>query len=135
MIERDRRYGAAGRRTMRGWCSPALALLLAATGCERHDDGTVQGYVEGEFVFVASPYAGELQKLAVQRGAEVRQGDPLFELDDSVERASLDEAGRRVAQSRANLEERARGAGPRRSRPSRRSSGRRSPRAGFRSWR
>jgi HlyD family secretion protein len=52
----------------------------------------VQGYVEGEFVYVSSPLSGPLQKLGVYRGTRVKAGDPLFELDRTVEKAALDQA-------------------------------------------
>jgi len=50
----------------------------------------VQGYVEGEFVYVSSQLAGPLQSLHVQRGMQVQAGDALFELDPTVEKAGLD---------------------------------------------
>ena len=83
--------------------SLALALLLSATGSNRNDDNGVQGYVEGEFVYVASPMAGALRSLSVDRGAEVKAGDPLFVLDDAPEKQARDEAERQVAQARATL--------------------------------
>jgi HlyD family secretion protein len=65
----------------------------------------VQGYVEGEFVYVASPLAGAVDALHVQRGQQVKAGEPLFALQDAPERAARDEAQRRLAQARANLED------------------------------
>jgi HlyD family secretion protein len=63
----------------------------------------VQGYAEGEFVYVASPLGGALNSLRVQRGTRVQAGDPLFALDDTPEKVARDEAERRLAQARANL--------------------------------
>jgi HlyD family secretion protein len=86
-------------------------MLMAAVGCgllascERKDPGFVQGYVEGEFVYVASPFGGQMQTLAVERGTEVKPGTLLFALDDTAEKAARDEAARRVAQARASLED------------------------------
>jgi HlyD family secretion protein len=54
---------------------------------------------------MASPYAGELQKLAVSRGDQVKKGDPLFTLENATEKAARDEASRRLAQAQANLED------------------------------
>jgi HlyD family secretion protein len=72
----------------------------------------VQGYVEGEFVYVASPLAGALENLHVERGAQVEAGDPLFELDSTPERAALEEARRRLAQGRATWEDLKKGKRP-----------------------
>jgi len=65
----------------------------------------VQGYVEGEFVYVASPLAGQLESLYVERGDQVKAGDRLFALDNAPETAARDEARRRLAQARSQLED------------------------------
>ena len=39
----------------------SVAFLAGLTGCDRRDSGIIQGYVEGEYVYVASPLAGQLQ--------------------------------------------------------------------------
>jgi len=83
----------------------AVALLALLAGCRRESSERVQGYVEGEYVYVASPHAGALETLHVQRGAQVNKGDPLFALDSAVEKAALNEAKRRLDQARANLED------------------------------
>lgn len=82
----------------------SLALFILA-GCGRQESDRVQGYAEGEFVYVASPLAGILEKLYVQRGDQVSAGDLLFDLDNTPEKAARDEAQRRLAQARANLED------------------------------
>ena len=89
----------------------ALSCLLALpAGCGRTASDRVQGYVEGEFLYLSSPHAGQLSSLSVERGAQVKAGDPLFALDSVPEQTARDEAARRLAQARANL---ARGPGPR----------------------
>ncbi len=80
----------------------ALALFVL-DGCGRQESNRVQGYVEGEFVYVASPLAGILEKLYIQRGDQVSAGDFLFDLDSTPQKAARDEAQRRLAQARANL--------------------------------
>jgi HlyD family secretion protein len=87
----------------------ALSVLAA---CQRHADNRVQGYAEGEFVYVAAPYAGALETLSVQRGAQVKAGDPLFKLESGAEQAARDEAERRLAQARATLEDMKKGKRP-----------------------
>jgi HlyD family secretion protein len=82
------------RRDRRGWfrlCG-AIAVLCLFTGCSRSGSIRIQGYVEGEFVYVSSPLSGPLQTLQVQRGAQVSENDPLFVLDRTVEKAALDSA-------------------------------------------
>lgn len=83
----------------------AAAMAAASAGCNQPDPDVVQGYVEGEFVYVASPRAGALEVLSVQRGARVNAKDPLFALEPAPEHPARDEAARRVAQARASLED------------------------------
>lgn len=89
-----------------------LALLPGFTSCQRADVDRVQGYVEGEFVYVASPMPGALLELNVRRGEHVVAGDPLFALDDAEERAARDEAAGRLAQARASLTDATKGQRP-----------------------
>jgi HlyD family secretion protein len=79
--------------------------LLSAAGCNDRDPNRIQGYVEGEFVYVASPLAGTLEYLYVHRGMQVEAGASLFALENTPEKAARDEATRRLASARANLED------------------------------
>ncbi len=89
-----------------------LAGLAALAGCHRQSSGRVQGYVEGEYVYVASPFAGQLETLSVKRGDLVKSGDPLFALECGLETAARDEANRKLTQGRANLEDAKKGKRP-----------------------
>jgi HlyD family secretion protein len=111
--------GCARRTPGRERIRPRLAhvvLALAAgvlfSGCGRSASDHLQGYIEGEFVYVASPFAGQLVKLEVQRGAQVKAGDPLFALDREPEQAARDEAERRLAQAHASLDDAKKGKRP-----------------------
>jgi HlyD family secretion protein len=92
----------------------AMVVICSAAGCNQTSSspGTVQGYVEGEFVYIAAPLPGRLETLFVQRGAQVKSGDPLFELENVQEKASLDEAKLRLAQIRAQLADARKGRRP-----------------------
>ena len=92
----------------------ASLLLSGAAGCSRTSPapGTVQGYVEGEFVYIAVPLPGRLETLFVQRGAQVKAGDPLFELESVQEKTALDEAKLRLVQIRAQLADAKKGRRP-----------------------
>jgi len=76
-----------------------LAVLLA--GCSGKPTGTFQGYVEGEYVYVASPLGGALARLAVARGDTVKPGQLLFELERQSEAAVLDQAQKNLEQAKA----------------------------------
>ena len=80
-----------------------LALALLA-GCEKQEEGVWQGYVEGEYVLLASPYAGQLQKLFVRRGDQIEAGKPVFVLEQESERQARAEAEERVKSAQAKLE-------------------------------
>ena len=81
---------------------PALAAVFLA-GCSPDSPDSFQGYVEGEYVYVASPLGGALTNLAVARGDAVTNGQLLFELERGSEAAALDVAKKNLAQARASL--------------------------------
>ena len=83
----------------------AMALVFFASGCGVEDPSIVQGYIEGEFVYVASPFGGRLERLSVRRGDSVEAGASLFALEETPERAEREEARRRVDEARAELED------------------------------
>ena len=89
-----------------------LVMILIQPGCERPPSNRVQGYVEGEYVYVASPYAGALASLSVRRGKQVSEGDPLFALDQVSEKAARDEAEKKLGQALANFEDAKKGRRP-----------------------
>ncbi|MBU6409891.1 MAG: efflux RND transporter periplasmic adaptor subunit [Verrucomicrobia bacterium] len=80
----------------------ALAAFLAA-GCSRNPGIVFQGYIEGEYVYIAPPVGGTLTNLAVARGSHVKTGQLLFILDRSPQAAELRAAEKNLAQARANL--------------------------------
>lgn len=82
-----------------------FVAAAALTACDGKPSGLIQGYVEGEFVYIASPFAGSLESLFVQRGVRVNAGDRLFLLEHAAEQAARDEAERRLAAARATLED------------------------------
>ena len=81
-----------------------LACGLLAAACGTRTDDSYQGYMEGEFVLLASPNAGQLQKLLVRRGDRIETGKPVFVLEQESERAARLEAEERVKTAQARLE-------------------------------
>ncbi|WP_395747248.1 HlyD family secretion protein [Prosthecobacter sp.] len=90
----------------------AVVLILGLSGCKRPPSNVLQGYVEGEFVYVSAPQGGKLTKLNVLRGAQVKAGDVLFELENVAETAARDEASHRVQQAKKTLEDAQKGKRP-----------------------
>ena len=80
----------------------ALGLGLLA-GCAKNSATTFQGYIEGEYVYVASPLGGALTNLAVARGNSVKAGQLLFELERQSEAAALAQAKKNLTLAEANL--------------------------------
>ncbi len=80
----------------------ALAALLLGA-CTKPAAPAYQGYLEGEFVYVAAPLGGQLEKLAVARGTRVEAGAPLFSLEQSAELSTLREAAERLRSAQARL--------------------------------
>ena len=82
----------------------AIAIAsLALFGCSRQAPPGYPGYVEADYVRVASPLAGSLAKLSVARGDQVAANAPLFALESAQEAAARAEAESRVRQAEATL--------------------------------
>lgn len=79
----------------------AVAVLLA--GCGGDDGRPLPGYIEGEYVRVAAPFAGTLQQLSVRRGDTVAVGAPVFALERESEAAARREAEARRQAATARL--------------------------------
>ena len=98
-------------KTMRRLHALSHVLLLAlvaglatiVSGCNRQPANAYQGYVEGKFVYVASPQAGRLTHLAVSRGETIAVSHPLFNLDNEPEAAAARQAEQLVRVSQARL--------------------------------
>jgi HlyD family secretion protein len=84
------------------FCALALAAIFLA-GCSENSSGVFQGYIEGEYVYVASPLGGALTNLAIARGDSVTNGQLLFELERGSETAALNAAAKNLEQAKAAL--------------------------------
>jgi HlyD family secretion protein len=102
---------AAWRRTILH-IAVALAIAASPSACNRSESPRLQGYVEGEYLYIGAPWAGQLEALSVQRGAQVKAGEALFALESAREKHALDEAAQRLVQARSNLEDAKKGRRP-----------------------
>jgi HlyD family secretion protein len=80
-----------------------LAAGIACAGCSKEAPGTWQGYVEGEFVYLASSQAGQLTELSVSRGQTVADNAPLFALEAQNETEAVVQAREQLRAARAQL--------------------------------
>jgi len=107
---RTAKPAARRRRILR--IAAALAVAAMMGDCNRSESPRMQGYVEGEYVYVGAPTSGQLEVLSVQRGRQVSAGDALFALESAREQHARDEAAQRLALARSTLEDSKKGRRP-----------------------
>jgi len=90
----------------------SLFALLWVAACGDPAPAGWSGYVEGDYVYVASPLGGSLEQLAVRRGQTVTRGAPLFALESEAEKAAREEAAARLAAAQAQAQDTGKGRRP-----------------------
>jgi HlyD family secretion protein len=80
-------------------------VAVFSAGCSDNSLNLFQGYIEGEYVYVASPLGGALTNLAVARGDGVKAGQLLFELERGSEAAAVQQAEKNLAQAQSQLDD------------------------------
>ena len=71
--------------------SAALALATVLAGCKERRDPGFQGWVEADMIFVSPDESGRVITLNVREGDEVKPGEPLYSVDDDLQRADLNQ--------------------------------------------
>jgi HlyD family secretion protein len=89
-----------------------VSTVALLAGCAKNSEGSYQGYIEGEYVYVAAPLGGALTNLAVARGDSVKAGQLLFVLEREPEAAALAQAEQTLAQAQAQLADLTKGSRP-----------------------
>jgi HlyD family secretion protein len=80
----------------------ALGAVFVA-GCSPNSSNEFQGYIEGEYVYVASPLGGTLETLGVARGDQVTTGQLLFQLERRSEADAAHQSSNNLTQAKAGL--------------------------------
>lgn len=80
-----------------------IAILLS--GCGESKQNYFQGYIEGEFVYLASSRSGRLNSLLIERGKTVKSNTLLFELDAEYELHALQQAEQELIAASALLQD------------------------------
>ena len=72
-------------------CALVLVLATGLAGCKEKRDPGFQGWVEADMIFVSPDESGRVTKLNVREGDEVKVGEPLYSVDDDLQRADLNQ--------------------------------------------
>ena len=88
------------------------AVLGLLAGCGQPAASGWSGYAEGDYLYIAAPLAGRLDRLAVRAGDPVKQGAPLFALDAVAEQAAVAEAQAKLRASDAQAQNTTKGRRP-----------------------
>ena len=67
----------------------AVLAAVALAGCDNGKIQSLQGWVEAELIFVSSDEQGRVETLKVREGSRVDAGEPLFSVDDDLQRADV----------------------------------------------
>lgn len=84
------------------WTPVVLALL--AVGCGEEVATGYQGYVEGEYLYLAAPQAGYLKSLDATRGSRVAAGQAIFAIAADPDAQALAEAEAKAGSARERVE-------------------------------
>jgi HlyD family secretion protein len=82
-----------------------VAAAVSLSGCTEKQAPSYQGYIEGEFVYVASSEAGRLDGLLVARGDQPAAGAKLFVLESENEAAARRQAQHQLGVAEAQLKD------------------------------
>jgi HlyD family secretion protein len=70
------------------WVMAAVAVAICLTACNDKPP-KYQGWIEANLIFVAPDEMGRVMSLNVREGDTVKVGDPLFTVDDDLQKADL----------------------------------------------
>jgi HlyD family secretion protein len=82
---------------------PCAALAVGLAACREAPADFYPGYVEADYVRLASPIGGTLARLYVQRGDTLAPDAPVFVLEQENERATRAEAQSQLQRAEATL--------------------------------
>jgi HlyD family secretion protein len=64
--------------------------MFFITGCRDENKKNLQGYIEGEFVYISAESSARISKVMVTRGQDVSAGQALIVLDDDYEKKQVE---------------------------------------------
>ncbi|MEZ5610492.1 MAG: HlyD family efflux transporter periplasmic adaptor subunit [Rhodocyclaceae bacterium] len=81
-----------------------IAALISLTACNEEAQIGYQGYIEGEYLYLAAPQAGYLNTLDAERGSRVQVGQPLFAIAGDPDAEALSQAQSQAEAARQSAE-------------------------------
>lgn len=78
-------------------------IILCLCSCSPSEDNLINGYIEGEYVYVSPSFGGILEEINVVKGQQVKEGDKLFAVDYDIWQANLNKAENDVQVSNEKL--------------------------------
>ena len=81
----------------------AFFILIFAGCADESRSAFFNGYVEGDYLYVAPSVSGRIVNLSVKEGAVVQKGEPLFEIENAEALANLDAAKANIEALEAEL--------------------------------
>ena len=80
----------------------SIFLICLLSSCSNTKE-SLYGYVEAEYLYLSPSSSGFLEKLFVKEGDSVKEGDPLFALDETLLKAKLQKSQAQLFKAKANL--------------------------------
>ena len=80
-----------------------ILLFVLSRGSEQSQESVFQGYIEGEYLYIAPVLSGRLETLSTERGSVLEAKAPLFTLEADYERHVLRQAEEELLSARAQL--------------------------------
>lgn len=78
-------------------------LLLSLCACSPHSEDVINGYVEGEYVYVSPAAGGILEEINVEKGQKINVGDKLFAVDNEIWQTNLHNAENNIKAAKEQL--------------------------------
>ncbi|KTC78502.1 hemolysin D [Legionella cherrii] len=91
---------------MRKLTQRGLFLLIICTltvSCKK-ENNSLQGYIDADYTYISSNFAGNLISLDASKGTIVHKGDKLFTLDVQPQKSQLNRAQANLTQAMAQVE-------------------------------
>lgn len=80
-----------------------LLLILSLCACEPQENNLINGYIEGEYVYVSPASSGVLDEINVVKGQEIKSGNNLFAVDSDIWQTKLNKAQNDVQAAKEQL--------------------------------